>query len=208
MDREKGTYDVVDWPFLRPLLRNRWLSWPIPWTFQSLLYMDRTDRLVKVGLDVAGTALGWLVLRWVVGDVLAAIVALLVAHTVNWLLNGSPFVYFRYFWNVRCDQADVLAVLDRMRDEGRRQPSLLGAFAFGSAARGELQKGSDLDIVLLRRPGLTNGLRAACFAARQRTRAAMRAFPLDLYVADSPAFWEKMNESAVVLFDYRGGEGD
>ena len=50
--------------------------------------------------------------------------------------------------------------------------------------RGEWKETSDLDMRLVRRPGVRNGLRACWFVMKERTRANMRRFPLDVFLLD------------------------
>jgi predicted nucleotidyltransferase len=74
---------------------------------------------------------------------------------------------------------------------------------YGSLTRGELRPTSDLDVRLIRRPGLVNGLRACWFVLRERTRAHLTGFPIDFLVLDSPRLLKRMrpDEPPLVIYD-------
>lgn len=201
MGRGDRIYDVVSWPFLRPVLKNRWLAAVIPWTFQGILYMDRTERAVKLGLDLLLTGLFWLPLRSALGPLVALPVALFLAHTANWVLNGNFFVFLRYFWEMGVTPERISRYVDGLRGRMQRERSLLAAAVYGSLARGELREGSDLDVRVVRHPGVLNGLRACWFGVQERARAAFQALPLDLYVVDGLGSLQKMQEVPFVLHD-------
>jgi L-malate glycosyltransferase len=148
------------------------------WTFQSLFYMDRTERWFKVSLDLSSTVLLWLALHhW--------LVAFLLAHSLNFFFNGQLWGLLKHYGLVHWAYDDFNAYVDELAQRARRESSIRSLYVYGSLARGEWNDQSDLDARLLRKPGLVNGLRSCVFLLTERTRALFKRFPLDLYVLDN-----------------------
>jgi hypothetical protein len=205
MSRPKGLYAVSDHPLARPLLTNVMGALAVHWVFQGLLYMDRTERWFKLLLDALlcmALAAPLLALTPLppAGSIAIALVS---AHTVNWAFNGHIPVVLKHFNKVSHDHAEWTAYIDGLKRRASRQGSLSWMAAYGSLARGEFSPSSDLDVRIIRRPGLANGLAACWFAARERARAFRSGFPLDLYVLDDPRPLRKLKpeERPVVLYD-------
>jgi hypothetical protein len=199
----KRYYAVSNSPLFVPLLRRRSIALMTHWTFQCLLYMDRSERLFKLGFEVLLTIAIAVPLQLALTPALAWISAVLIGHTLNFIFNGQFWVVLKHFGHVRHTASQFQRELHRLQDEIRGEPSIVYAAAYGSIARGELKETSDLDVRLVRAPGVGNGLRSCWFAARQRTRAFWTRFPLDVYVLDGYASLAKLAEkdSPVVLRD-------
>ena len=159
------------------------------WVFQGLIYMDRTERLFKLGTDVvlmlSLVALG---LRWPF--------ALIVAHTLNLLLNGQLNALLKNFGLVRVSLERLEAYATGLEGRARAEPSLGFAAIYGSLARADGQAG-DIDIRYIRNRGLWNGLRACAWNARERLRATLRGVPYDGYVLDSAKPLERLRDDEV-----------
>lgn len=188
MSDDKPYYKVSRSSILQPLLRSPFFALAVHWVFQGTLYMDRAELLFKLGLDLILTAILWLLLSplldlswiWVL------LAAFLVAHTLNFLFNGQLWVVLKHFRLIRHSRAEFDAYLDRLSDGIRAEPSIQWAAAYGSLVRDQWHQSSDLDVRLVRRPGLRNGLRACWFTLRERTRALVSRFPLDVFLLDDP----------------------
>lgn len=173
---------------LRRLLRCPLVALASHWTFQGLLYMDLTERRFKLGLDVALA----LVLRPLLGIPLrrrpiAWLAALLLAHSVNLLLNGHLWGLLKTYHLITLPPARRQRYLAGLTRRVRSERSLRFAAVYGSHARGEAGACSDVDLRLVRRPGRRHGWRACCFLFRERTRALLARVPLDAYLLDSDA---------------------
>src|SRR5574341_1237753 len=70
------------------------------WTFQGLLYMDRTERLLKVGLDVLVIVLLFPFLLNRMTKTVAILAALFIAHTLNFIFNSHPWTALRLYGGV------------------------------------------------------------------------------------------------------------
>jgi predicted nucleotidyltransferase len=186
MTDKKHLYKVSGHPVLQPFFRSPIVGLGVHWVFQGMLYMDRTERMFKLGLDLILIAILWslffLVLE--VSSAWAAVVAFLLAHTLNFLFNGQICLVLAKCEMVRHSRLDFDAYVRQFSERIRTEPSIEWAAAYGSLVRGEWTEYSDLDVRIVRRPGLWNGLRACWFTLRERTRALISRFPLDVFVLD------------------------
>jgi predicted nucleotidyltransferase len=201
-ERQAG-YAKVRPGAVRRLLKSPWVAVASHWTFQSLFYMDPTERWFKIGLDLLLTVAGALLLGiWLPGVVPWAM-AFALAHTLNFLFNGQLWGVLKHFGLVSFSADQFGQYTQGLRQRARSEPSIRRFLVYGSLVRGEWSSSSDLDARVLRHPGLVNGLRSCWFLMRERTRALFARFPLDIYVADSERSLGKLcpEESAVDLLD-------
>jgi len=172
-------------PLLRRLARSPLLALAAHWALQSLLYMDRTERYTKLGLDLALALLVRLLVgRWL-PPLAAWAAALTVAHTVNLLLNGHLWGVLKHFGLVRHTYDAFAGYVEGFLARAAREPGIDSVWICGSLSREAWSPASDLDVRLLRRAGVANGARACWFLLRERSRALCARFPLDAYVVDS-----------------------
>jgi predicted nucleotidyltransferase len=155
--------------------------------------METTERWFKLVLDLllsmiaAGLLSVWLPLGW------AALGGFVIAHTLNFLFNGQVYAVLKHFGGVRHTWPEYNREIELLRARIAQEPCIVYAAAYGSLAREEWKPTSDLDILLVRAPGLACGFRACLFAARERTRAFWNKFPLDMFVLDD---FEALNKAA------------
>jgi predicted nucleotidyltransferase len=182
-------YKLSEAKVLRPFLSNPLVALGIGWCFQGLLIMDRTERLFKLSLDMALTVLVALPLTMIfhVRWALASIVGFITAHSINLLFNGQIWVLLKHFKCkiVRHSRDEFNRYIDDLERRIGNESSIFWAAAFGSLVRGQWNEYSDLDVRLIRKPGVWNGLCACWFVMKERSRALVRRFPLDIYVLDS-----------------------
>jgi predicted nucleotidyltransferase len=112
------------------------------------------------------------------------LLAFCTAHTLNLLLNGQIWVVLKHYGLVRHTREQFEEVLEKLGARVSREPSIVYAAAYGSLARGEWDETSDLDVRLVRAPGWRAAWRVCSFAMRERARAFLRGFPLDMFVLD------------------------
>jgi hypothetical protein len=187
MTQQKPSYyKISNSRLLRPLLGNLFAAIAIHWTFQGLLYMDRTERLFKLGFDLVITLTLWPIFVQIgqlstAGSMLAAALA---AHTCNFIINGQFWVVAKHFQLVTHSRQEFDAYVREVTGRIAAEPSFRYAAAYGSIARAGWNPSSDLDLRLVRYPGRRNGLRACWFVLRERATAFLRRFPLDIYMLD------------------------
>jgi hypothetical protein len=164
-------------------------STPLPalashWLFQSLFYMDPTERWFKIGLDCILTGLFLLLLRQRLALAPALLLSFLAAHTLNFLFNGQLWGVLKQYNLVHTTPQTFEEYCASLSRRARCEPSIYHLYAYGSLSRHEWTSSSDLDVRLVRRPGFRNGLRACWFVLRERSRALIAIFPLDIYIID------------------------
>lgn len=186
--------------------KGRWVQSPllvlaVHWLFQGMFYMDRTERSFKLLLDVILAVPCFLLFRrrFLPGVALPA--ALLTAHTANFLANGHLWGAMKHFGAVQTSWNDFNAEVQRLQERVNRQRYISFAGVYGSLARDEWSPSSDLDVRIVRAPGVASALSACWFALCERARALVVRFPLDIYVFDGVDRLAGMAEhgSALVL---------
>jgi predicted nucleotidyltransferase len=193
---EDRYYNVSERAILRPLLGNPIVALSVHWVFQGMLNMDRTERLLRIGAEVVlmGISLLLFVLAGKLPLIWAAVAAFLVAHTLNFLFNGQIWVVLKHFGLVRHSRAEFDEYLCQLSERVMAEPSIEYAAAYGSLVRGEWRPTSDLDVRLVRKPGVVSSLRACWFVLQERTRALINKFPLDVFVLDGPELLAEMRD--------------
>lgn len=186
-------------PLLRLILKCPVSALVLHWVFQSLVYMDPTERWFKLGLDAVLTALLAPLLGLFLRPVPALLLSFLVAHTLNFLFNGQLWGALKQYGLVYTSPQALERYLSGLRRRALREPSIRHLYVYGSLAREEWSPFSDLDARLVRRPGFFNGLSACWFVLKERSRALFARFPLDLYVVDRVGNLKKLRPDETVL---------
>ncbi len=168
-----------------PLLAFPWIALVSHWVFQSLLYMDRTERFFKLMLDLLGTAAFSFFLHFWLGWPLACAAGFLCAHTLNFLFNGHFWGIFKHYGMIHSTPQQFALYVNQLAARARREPAIERFLVFGSFSRQQWQPHSDLDARILPQPGVGNAIRACWFVLTERTRALFGRFPLDIYVVEN-----------------------
>ena len=192
----------------------RWQQWivsrkagalAVHWLFQGILIMESTERIFKLALDFVLSIVFGLILSIWMSAIAAIILAVLFAHTLNFLFNGQIYGVLKTFGGIRHTRQAYSNEIRWLTAMIEKESSIEYGAAYGTLAREEWSPTSDLDVRIVRKTGLLNGIRACWFALIARSNALVHRFPLDLYVVDSYAALEIMMEkkSPVVLIDKR-----
>lgn len=170
-----------------------WLASHLPvalamhWTMQGILYAGPTERRFKLFLDALLTMLGGLLARIWWPSPLVWPVAFLLAHTVNFFSNAQLCTLLRSYGLCNSTSEEIRRYAEALKKRVEQEPAIDVLVICGSREGETWQLGSDLDARLIRHPGLINGGRAAWFLLRERSRALINWFPLDIYLFDSDA---------------------
>jgi predicted nucleotidyltransferase len=179
------------------------------WVLQGMLYMNPVETFYKLALDVALTGIWWAVAfrSW---DPQSWLLALILAHTTNWIINGQPIAMRRHLDWGRNDARHFIAYVEQLERRVQGRSYLAAAASFGSLSRGKYSDKSDIDIRVVMHKGLMNRLRAANFCFWERLRAAIAHFPLDLYAFELDEMRRKMksDEVPVIFYDPDGVLGE
>lgn len=170
------------------------------WTFQSILYMDKTEKFFKILLDILFFSLFYFALSSNTPSQWNAPVSLIIGHTLNWVLNANVFGTLKLLGLTRTKPERFATYLDSVNNRVAKEKSILILAVFGSLSRRGLEETSDLDIRIVRRKGLVNGLKACLFCLLERTRAFTQRFPLDIYLLDDSEKLSRLSENPVILY--------
>ena len=175
----------------------------INWIFQSILYMDRTERIFKLVCDILFFSLVLFIVSPITDLSVALIVAFAIGHTINWISNGHIFSLLKTFGCIDTSEEQFETFIQQLSRLAKQETSILAVACYGSISRGTLKKTSDLDVRLIRKSGFINGVRSCIFMLLLRSRAFLAAFPLDGYVLDDTRGLMKMrsDEKPVIVHD-------
>lgn len=172
--------------------------------FQGMGYMDPTERRFKISFDIAFSLLFFQLSD---GTVRSRIIsAFCGAHVLNFIVNGQLFVLLKNFDLVDIPKEKFERWMVMLGERYERSQSVDAVVVYGSLSRGDLSRTSDLDVRVLRRDGLVNGLVACSITAVFRFKALIHRFPLDIYVLDGTDSLDRLrdDEEPQVLVDKRG----
>jgi hypothetical protein len=164
------------------------------WVFQSMLYVDPTERWFKISIDITLTTVFTIIFNAIINQLgLAFLLAFLISHTINFLCNGQLWCVLKNFGISRIEYLNFVNHVNNIASRARREPSLAHMYIYGSITLKNWTQESDFDARIIRKPGFLNGLRACWFLLKERTRALLLCFPIDIYVLDNFKSLQKMN---------------
>lgn len=198
----KKIYANVSLGPLTPIFRFKVVIILTNWLFQGILYADKTEKIFKLCLDAIFTFIIYKIVLGL-GIHISLLEAFLISHTFNWIFNGQLFALAKNFGIVHNDPEKIIDYAYGIKERASGEKSINSVIVYGSLVRSEIKSTSDLDLRIIRKKGLLNGLRASVFGFKERSRALFHQFPLDMYVVDSPKHLLKMrsDEEPLVLYD-------
>ena len=149
--------------------------------------MDRTERRFKLALDALLTIPFALILGIWWSWPFAVLAGFVLAHTVNFVFNAQVCALGANYGLVYLDYDRLNAYAQALGERAKREPSIVYAAICGSLTQDSWHSESDLDVRILRQPGLANAIRSGWFVLYERSRAQFEWFPLDIYLFDSDA---------------------
>ena len=203
MSSKKG-YVNTSIPLINALFKFKIFIILSNWTFQGMLYADKTERLFRLLLDGIMTLMLYAILiNFISSSYIALIFAFLIAHTFNWIFNGQLFVLGRYIGIKPNKHKDFEEYLKGLKYRAERDKSIQSVAAYGSMSRRKLTESSDLDVRIIRIKGFKNGFKACLFGLVERIRALCNKFPLDMYILDNKDKLAhiRKDESPIIVYD-------
>ena len=177
------------------------------WIFQGFLYMNIYEKIYKVLLEISILLICYSLCSSFLtrgeGILLPLIWSLLIGHTITWFLNGQAMTMFIHMNLIPNSPGRFISYTDKLVNNVRKKNYIMGAAAFGGLTRCEYRSSSDLDVRLVMKEGILNGIRASHFCFVERVKALLNAFPLDLFAFDLEETHKKMNlsENPIILYD-------
>jgi hypothetical protein len=164
------------------------------WLFQSILYMDRTERSFKMAFDLIGSILLVVYLVNFVSPFTSILFAWMIVHSLNWIVNGHIPVVMKNLRLMDTDAGRFTELLEYLRQGGENRKSVDAILVYGSLVCEGITETSDIDVRIIRKDGIINGISACLFALRTRAYALATWIPLDIYVFDNR---DSLNRMAV-----------
>lgn len=177
------------------------------WLHQAITYMDKGERTVRLAMESSEILILWLALESITAfsdysSYVLLLVAILLVHTMNWIFNGNFWALYLFAVPSARNPGEVETVryLNDMATRLLRQKSISGLAIFGSVTRGKWHNCSDIDIRIIRKPGVLNLAAASLISIKERAYAFFRKQPLDLFLADDIGFLRKMRSDETPVF--------
>jgi len=180
---------------------RKWTSAMRHVAWQGMSFMDGSEKLfrlfclISIATIICGVVRGILNVGWISSVLISAILA----HLVNFVVNSS-------FWATAiCDlklfqptgKRALYQYLKEFRTRATFCDAILCYCLFGSIARNNFHDASDLDMVLIRRPGFQNALRVFTYILSERLYALLHKVPIELWVGDSIDFLERLRSDEI-----------
>lgn len=169
------------------------------WALQGIRIMNNKERTVKVAIDL---------LLW--GLFVACgvhwIVSFVVAHTLNFMLNGQFHAMFTHMGATGCSARYFLRQTVAFKERIAAKRFIMASIAYGSLSRGCYKRTSDIDLRLIPAAGERNGWKCALYAVWLRAVAFCVRYPLDMYVYSPEVVVKRMrtDELPIMLHEREG----
>ena len=145
-------YAKVDSSVLTRLLKSPPVAVFSHWVFQSLLYIDKTERRFKLALDAIGTLVVYLLFQLMMPDWMAILVSFVIAHTLNFVCNAQLWGVLKGYGYVHFEPDEFDHYVEMIVSRAKKEKSLQKLLVYGSISRGERDSGSDFDARIIREP--------------------------------------------------------
>lgn len=192
-------------PSLAPPERIKPLKAARYWLAQGMLYAHPTERILKIATEILFFVPAFLYVRFLGHGVVASIVlAFIFSHSANFLLNCAVWETLICDLTLRgAGKATLFRYIKGIRSRLASRGSISCAFIYGSISRGDLHDSSDLDIVLVRRPGFRNAVSALIVLTLEKLRSLVYRIPLEAYLADDLSFLDRprKDETPLIIAD-------
>ena len=174
------------------------------WIHQGFTYLDKTEMFYRLIWEIIPFTffLTIVYFNFHVNIYISISLSFLISHTLNWIFNYN-------FWTCLCftfpkiknpGNEKTIKYLIEIQNRMIKSSCVAGCMLYGSLARSTWHIKSDLDMRILRKPGILNGLNAYLVVFKERIIAVLKKQPLDLYMADSIEFLEKLREDEFPIF--------
>jgi len=197
--------------FQARVLTNPYLPKPIRysivvaanWLFHGFLYMDTTEKVFFLILDLVLFVPLFLMFLAITNLVFSVTVSAIIAHTLHFFFNGHFYVLLKNLGHSEIGFARLKDYMNGLVKRANGKNEILAIVAYGSLSRHQLSESSDLDVRIFRQDGAINGLKACIFTFTERSRALLRKIPLDVYAFDGFRSLDKIDpsEPPAILYD-------
>jgi len=169
---------------------------PVGWVLQAIHSTDRSERYFRIIIELFTL----LVIYSILEDIQDSnnykstfISAVLINHTITWFITGNFWVYMldSFLWVKNPGIIRIIEFIQKVKLLFVATKSVDAILIYGSMCRGQLHIRSDLDLRVLKTPGLLNGFVALSVGYLIRAYSFFIRMPVDLEVVDSMEFIRK-----------------
>ncbi|MEM1831806.1 MAG: hypothetical protein QXJ97_09800 [Desulfurococcaceae archaeon] len=172
-----GLSKYVKNKYLKAILASR-LSLVVNWAFQGVKIADATENGFRLLLDFTFFVVAYIIS----GSLSISILALVIAHTINYLINSNgPRIQV-----VLGKKTDVEYSLQAIENYVKNNPPsgyVEAVVVFGSVIKKSISKYSDIDIRVVRRKGIKNALLSLLWTMKFRLYMWRHGIPGDIFIA-------------------------
>lgn len=174
------------------------------WIHQGFTYLDKTEMFYRLIWELIPFLIFFpiLYLTFEVNILMSVLISLVLGHTLNWIFNFNFWTCLCFtFPNLKNPGNDAtIKYLKGIQKRMLKADSIGGCMVYGSMSRGVWHIKSDLDMRILRKPGIINGFKSYLIVFRERIIAVWFKQPLDLFMADSIEFLDKLRDDEFPVF--------
>jgi len=170
---------------------NKYLGWVLiltNWLYQGIAQSDKTEKIYKISFSLIFWLIFFLILNssFQLPTFIDIGLGFILAHSLNWILNCNHFVIYihRIKW-IKTSKKKLFWQLISIQGRLESKSWMQVALSLGGISRGTMNEHSDIDVNIIRKPGLVNGIKAVLFAAIERKRADINGIPLDIMISDT-----------------------
>jgi len=172
------------------------------WVLQGMLIMNPVEIAYKLCVDAILTLL---ILVFYFQNITGYDVgiAFLIAHTINWIINGQPVALLMHLDIGKNNAENFISYIEKLEKRIKKKKYLAACASYGSLSIGNYKPTSDIDIRVIMKTSLWSKIRSANFCFVERVRAFLSFFPLDLYALTIDEVQVRMNpkEPPVIFYD-------
>lgn len=173
------------------------------WAHQGFTYLDKTEMFFRVVWELVPFCSAIYFFSFLdIPSWCNILFSFLIAHTLNWMFNDNMWTCIQFTMPNLLNPGNekTKKYLAGMQERMQRKSAVGGCMVYGSMSRGVWKNKSDLDIRILRRPGIINGFLGYWACWTERLIAVIKKQPLDIYMADSISFLKKMRDDEYPIF--------
>jgi predicted nucleotidyltransferase len=174
------------------------------WIHQGFTYLDKTEMFYRIIWELVPFLIFFSTFYAFTEShiYMIVIISFLLGHTLNWIFNFN-------FWTCLCftfpslknpGNDKTIKYLMKLQKRMLKEDCIGGCMIYGSLSRGVWHIKSDLDMRILRKPGFSNGFKAYLIVFKERIIAVWHKQPLDVFMADSIKFLDKVRDDEFPIF--------
>lgn len=187
-----------------------WLQFASNWLMQGIYLADWSEKLYKIFFTLFFWTISFIIFFEQLNFSFAksVIMGFLFGHTLNWFINNNFFVILvhRIKW-LKTSKIALFNHLSAIQGRLEKMPNkewLLYSVSLGGICNGTLNEHSDIDVILIRKPGFKNLIKAIVFYVKEKKYADIAGVPLDIMICDTPQDCinkSKNQKNPIVLLD-------